>query len=759
MDKKQEAFLQELLNDFKIEATEHHQAIINGLIELEKNPSSPAGKQLIETIFREIHSLKGASRAVNQLEIGRLCQSVENVFHKAKEGNLILASAHFDILYQSVEIMNVMLTEIEAKEKSISANSLSQTMKRLDMVVLDQIIQKPAPSAPPAIPDLSPGQMTQEVFEKPLTAGPSENFSASVPEKVAEPLPLPDLPKASSEETLPERVANSSPLPDLPKTSSKDTVRISTSKLGTLLREAEEFISVKATLAYYIREIKKHQNRELSAITREMVQFHHSLSRMIDDLLLDIKTTLLYPFSTLLDIVPKIVRDLGKEYEKEINLTIRGGEIEIDRRILEEIKDPLIHLIRNCIDHGLETPEIRKKSGKKPSGELEVTITQDSGRSVVLSIRDDGAGIDREKVIQSAVKSGTITRESADRMTDTEVFSLILKSGVSTSQFITDISGRGLGMAIVAEKVSKLGGSMTISSIPSQGTTFTILLPVTISNFRGVLVQVNDQFFILPTVAVERAVRIHKHEINHVESKQVIVINNESIALVRLGDVLGIQQGNATKAEGIPVPVLIVNWGEKRVAFSVDKVFGEQEGMVKSMGPQLIHVRNIAGVTILGDGQVIPILNISELMDSAVRVETSLWAGETAADDETAVQHQHYILVAEDSITLRSLLKNILESAGYRVKTAVDGMEAFLFLKNEVFDLVVSDVEMPRLNGFDLTVRIRGDKSLAEIPVILVTALDSPDDRQRGMESGANAYIVKGSFEQSNLIEIIHRLI
>ncbi|MFA5727505.1 MAG: response regulator, partial [Saccharofermentanaceae bacterium] len=703
----------ELINDFKVEAAEQHQTIINGLVALEKGPPTAAFQQLVETTFREIHSMKGAARAVNQTEIGRLCQGMESVFHQVKSGDLALTSVHFDALYQATDLLAVMLAEIDKKEKSFGANTLAQMMKRLDALTSGEI--PPKPMEFPALP---------RVQDQPKT------------EKQNQPVPKPvvAVPPAA------------------------DTVRIATAKLGTLLHEAEEFISVKATLGYYIQEIQKQQNQRLSGIIREMKQFHHALSRMVDDLLLDIKTTLLYPFSTLLDIFPKIVRDLGKEYKKEINLTIQGGEIEIDRRILEEIKDPLIHIIRNCIDHGLETPEIRKEAGKAPSGILEMIVKKDTGRHVILTIRDDGTGIDRKKVLQSALKMGIVTSESAERMTDQEVFSLIFRSGISTSQFITDISGRGLGMAIVAEKISKLGGDIATSSIPGQGAAFTITLPVTISNFRGILVQISEQFFIIPTTSVERAIRIRKKGIRSVETSPMISLNDESIALVRLGDVLGIPPLKSKTTEDLPVPVLILSLAPKKIAFIVDYIHGEQEGMVKDMGPQLIHVRNISGITVLGSGQIIPILNIPELMDSATHA-FSPGAEQQPAYTESLSDHQKYILVAEDSITLRILLKNILESSGYMVKTAVDGMEAFQFLKNEVFDLVVSDVEMPRMNGFDLTSRIRNDKTLSETPVILVTALDSPEDRQKGIESGADAYIIKGNFEQSNLLDTIHRLI
>ncbi len=731
MDRKQEAFLLELISDFKIEGAEHHKVIINGLLKLEKYPPEEMMKPLIETVFREVHSLKGAARAVNQTDIERLCQTIEGVFHLAKQGKLTFTTPMFDILYKAVDILGVMLLEVEQKEKRIGANILLQLMKRIEAM---QRVEE----TPPEV-------------EEVVSSGSSDVVQNPTPEPVPEQIPSPPLSDQATNNAEVNEITDS-PV-------SGDTVRISTSKLGILLREAEEFISVKASLGFYIREIQKIHNPELVPLVKDMDRFHRSMSRMVDDLLLDIKTTLLYPFSSLLGIVPKIVRDLGKSHNKEVNLSISGSEIEIDRRILEEIKDPLIHLIRNSIDHGIERPENRKQAGKSPAGILDITVRQVSGREVELHIHDDGAGVDKEKVIQSAIKTGVITSDIASKMTDTEVFSMIFRSGVSTSPFITDISGRGLGMAIVAEKVSKLGGSIELISSPDKGTTFIITLPVTLSTFRGILVKVSNQLFIIPTTAVERAVRVNLQQIKSVESKYIITQNNESFALVRLGDVLGIAQVKIKKEDGGLKPVLILTIAQKRIAFMVDEVIGEHEGMVKNLGPQLIHVRNIAGATVLGDGRVIPILNIQELMESATHISYTINPGESGIEQENPDTNHKRILVAEDSITLRSLLRNIIESSGYQVKTAVDGMEAFQFLKNESFDLVVSDVEMPRMNGFDLTARIRSDKTLEETPVILVTALDSADDRQRGMESGANAYIIKGSFEQSNLIETIHRLL
>ena len=339
--------------------------------------------------------------------------------------------------------------------------------------------------------------------------------------------------------------------------------------------------------------------------------------------------------------------------------------------------------------------------------------------------------------------------------------SLILQSGVSTSSIITDLSGRGLGLAIVREKAEKLGGVVSVETRAGVGTTFRLLLPMTLATFRGVLVQEREQTFVLPTLNVERVLRAKQDTIKTVENRETIEVAGRVLPLVKLGDVLGLQSHGKTdraaragSAATDYLAVAVLTFGDKRIAFQVDEVLDEQQVMVKALGPQLRRARNIAGATILGSGRVAPVLNVPDLMKSAVRSA----APARAAAEETPTTGGH-VLVAEDSITARTLLKSILQAAGYSVTTAVDGADAFAQVRGGDFDLVVSDVDMPRMSGFELTEKIRSDKKLGELPVVLVTALESREDRERGVDAGANAYIVKSSFDQSNLLEVVRRLI
>jgi two-component system chemotaxis sensor kinase CheA len=477
---------------------------------------------------------------------------------------------------------------------------------------------------------------------------------------------------------------------------------------------------------------------------------------MADNILEDLKKVFMTPVSSLLETLPKLVRDLSHDLTKEVDLVIEGGEIEISRRILEQLKDPLIHIIRNSIDHGIESVEGRTKARKPARAILRVTVSQVDSNNVAISISDDGSGIDVRRVIEAAINHGLLSADGAARMNREEALSLIFESDLSTSPIISDLSGRGLGLAIVREKVEKLGGSVAVETDEGRGTTFRLLLPVTLASFRGILVRAAGRLFIAPTSNVERAIRIKASDIKSVENRETIVLSGRSVSLVRLADLLSLPQTQAPAEESVFIQLLVLGAGDRRIALGVDEVLNEQEVLVKGLGAHLKRVPNISAATVLGSGKLAPILNVDDLLKSAARMGSPLRAVAQAGEGE---RRKKSILIAEDSITSRMLLRNILESAGYDVKTAMDGVDAFTTLTNETFDLLVSDIEMPRMNGLDLTSKIRGDKNLAGLPVVLVTSLGSREDREHGIDVGANAYIVKSSFDQSNLLEVVRRLV
>jgi len=513
------------------------------------------------------------------------------------------------------------------------------------------------------------------------------------------------------------------------------------------------------TAASELLESEMLYTRALEISLRKLAGAAHqdalSLAVVGDRLLDDTKKALLLPCSFLLGALPTVARDLARDQGKEADLVVSGEDIEVNRRILEELKDPLLHLLRNCIDHGIEKPDVRREMGKPDRGSVTITVKPVEGNRVEFIVADDGSGIDADRVRTAAVSLELIAADQATLLAEAEVNGLIFRSGLSTSPIITDLSGRGLGLAIVREKVEKLGGTITVTSTPGAGTVFRMLVPSSLATFRGVFVEVAGRRFVIPTTSVVRVGRSAPDGIKTVENRQTLTLGERAVSLVRLRDVLEFP-GPDRRNDGTGRPFVLVRVADRQVAFLVDEVQGEQEVMVRSLGQQLTRVRNLAGAAISGSGAAVPILNVVDLVESASAAGAP---GPIDTGHDTTPERRARLLVAEDSITARTLLKTILEGAGYEVVASVDGLDALTRLKTEPFDLLVSDVDMPRLNGFELTSRIRADKKLVDLPVVLVTALASQKDREYGIEVGANAYIVKNDFDQGNLLEIIQRLL
>jgi two-component system chemotaxis sensor kinase CheA len=750
MSIKKDEFLKQLRATFKVEAAEHLQAIAAGLLKLEQTPAPEAQSKIVETVFRAAHSLKGAARAVDFTQIESLCQFLEDVFAGWKRQESAPSLTVFDTLHRALDAITAVMSTPEATRGA------------------------PAPAA-------------RSSFDQPVR------------------YPEVSLP-ASAEVVPPAPVTEQKDFP------SEETVRIAVAGLDARLVEAEEMLTVKLTTGQRVEDLRelahcfepwrnewaaiepqaralrqaidrpapdradqppglaqlvefldwnldhfKSLESKVAALTRTAEHDHYAIGKLADDLLEHSKKLLLLPFATISASFPKLVRDLSRDQGKEADLTIQGDEIEIDKRILEEMKDPLIHLLRNCVDHGIESHGERTQRGKLPRATITLAVSQISGNKVRLIVSDDGGGIDTGKLKASAVKNGLISAEEAARLDESEAQALIFQSEVSTSPIITQLSGRGLGLAIVREKAEKLGGEVSVESRPGLGTAFCIVMPATRATFRGILVEAAGRLLVVPTAQVERVARARSDDIRTVEGRETLSFDGRAVSMVQLADALELPSVERQATPRAGAPVIVLGSGEQRIAFAVDAVLDEREVLVKPLVKPLSRVRNVAAATVLGSGQVVPILNVADLLKSARKVTGT--PARAAAGAVPIQAETRTILVAEDSITSRMLLKGILESAGYNVKIAVDGMEAFTLLRTEKFDLVVSDVEMPRLNGFDLTARIRADKKLAELPVVLVTALETREDRERGIDAGANAYLVKSSFDQSNLLEAVRRLI
>jgi two-component system chemotaxis sensor kinase CheA len=760
MDKKKEGFLARLRETFRVEASEHLEAITAGLLAIERASDAECAS-IVECVFREAHSLKGAARSVNLAGVEALCLELESIFAAMKREELTLSMEMLDAIHPALGVLATLCGSPGAPPSPEGKEREEQALGALKRIVRGTVDKR---------------------AETPAVAVASQPRVLS-----AQAAPAAAVPPAPPDSPAPQTVT---------ATAAPDTIRVSTQKLGAILLEAEELVGAKiagggraaelralatdlanwnqrrvnqaarhrrghegTTAASELLESEMLYTRTLENSLRKLAGSTHqdalALAAITDRLLEDTKKVLLLPCSYLLGALPSVVRDLAREQGKEADLLVNGEDIEIDRRVLDELKDPLIHLLRNCVDHGIEKPDARRELGKTTRGSVTITAKPVEGNRVELTVADDGSGIDAGKVRKAAVRLGLIDADEAARLTGADVTGLIFHSGLSTSPIITELSGRGLGLAIVREKVEKLGGTITVTSTPGAGATFRMLVPLSLATFRGVLVDVAGRRFVIPTASVVRVSRVKPDEIKTVENRQTITLGERAVSLVRLRDVLELS-GPDGRGNGAPRPVVLVRAADRQVAFLVDEVQGEQEVMVKSLGRQLARVRNIAGASISGSGAVIPILNVVDLVESA---STAGAPGPVDAVQDTAPERRGRLLIVEDSITARTLLKSILEGAGYEVEATVDGMDALTRLKTEPFDLLVSDVDMPRMNGFELTAKIRADKKLGELPVVLVTALGSQKDREYGIEVGANAYIVKSDFDQSNLLEIIRRLL
>lgn len=709
---RNEDFLRQLRATFRVEAAEHLQAMAEGLEQLAASPDAQARAPLIESIFRAAHSLKGAARAADFTDIESLCQSLETLFSSWKRGASSPTPATLDSARLALDRMNSALA-VQAPAPARSA---------------------PAAQTPPPPAVTSVDTDTVRVSVRALD------------ERLLE-----------AEELLAAKIAAAQRTVDLEELSSlfegwrKEWQRVQPE--ARALRRAND--SSLADFFEWNQEWLRALEARVASLRRAAGQDQLSVAKLVDDLLENAKRMLMLPLGTLSSLLRKVVRDLARELGKDTELVLRGEETCVDKRILEEMKDPLVHLLRNCLDHGIEPAPARASSGKPARATIVVAMSQVNGNQVEISVSDDGAGIDVERVRAQAVARGVVSATAAQSLEDDAVRSLIFEADLSTSAMITQLSGRGLGLAIVREKAEKLGGKVAVESRRGSGTTIRMTLPLTLTTFRGVLVESARRTFVVPTAQVERVMRFRQSEVQTVEGRETLAHNGRALALTHLADVLELPAPPPTLKESAARPALILGSGTERIAFAVDAVLDEREVLVKRLRKPLQKVRNIAGATVLGSGQVAPILDVTQLIKSARRAPLKRAVATAALATDRLPRR---VLVAEDSITSRMLLKGILESAGYEVKTAVDGLEAFTMLRSETFDVLVSDVEMPRLNGFDLTARLRADPALAELPVILVTALASREDRERGIDVGANAYLVKSDLDQSDLFEALRRL-
>lgn len=745
MNNQDKEFEKRLLLTFRIEAEEYIRDVSAGLIELGEGLTGNRYSAAVERLFRDLHSLKGAARSIGQREIEGLCQPMESVFSGLKRNSIAVTPGLLDLLHVAVNALNQLLAASDNTSVAPDKKTINTILSGLNEVANRK-------------PDISVAVPETIVISEPLQPiHPPRPLEASVriPSTRLDPLLV------QAEELIISKIAYGQRVTD---TEDIETI-LSACNDEIIKWKAWHVLNHDTKEPEFLSRITGHMislTNLVDSLKRNLLKGHHDLGRLVDDHLDGMKELLMMPVSNMSEGFPKLIRDLARDQGKEVSLIIKGAEVEIDKRILDELKDPMIHLLRNAVDHAMQQPKERNASGKPNQGAISISFTTLENHQLEILVSDDGKGIDTEKLLAKIARAGFVQAEEAKTLTAASIHSYIFSSGVSTTDVITDLSGRGLGLAIAREKVEKSGGTISVESRKGEGTTFRITMPLTLTTFRGILLRSGGQLFMMPATYVESITRIPGEKRVTVENRNAIIYGGKHLSVANLSEILGLQTpgqtGSLPENEFLSRGDLfaILRFADFSIACQIDEVLSEQQFLLKSLGPQLRRVRNIAGATILGTGEVVPVLNVADLVKTAMKPVTEMAAEQKGKQKESV---EKKILVAEDSITSRMLFKNILESSGFTVNTAVDGMDAWVKAREGNFDLIISDVDMPRMNGFEFARKIRADKKLSEIPFILVTSLISREDREQGIEAGANAYIVKSSFEQSNLLSAVKKLI
>jgi len=536
----------------------------------------------------------------------------------------------------------------------------------------------------------------------------------------------------------------------------REEIRVETDRLDRLVVLAENLLTPKLAAAEHVtrameivealRELRERRAppEELRAVEARARQLAvtlrtdaRTLRTTVDDLYDELLRVRLTPASTMLEGFPRMVRDLCRITGKEVVWHSSGGQLEIDRKVLALVKDPLIHMVRNAVDHGIEPPDVRAAAGKPRRGRITVTVAPVEGGRVSIEVADDGRGFALDALRDAAVRSRLAAAADVAALSDAEVAELAFNAGVSTTPVVTTISGHGRGLAIVREAIERIEGRVSTRSTPGVGTVIRLELPASIVTYRALLVAAAGERYLIPVDAIERATHFSRRD--------------ETLPNAHLRDVLGLTPRADGDDEPRDLPALVLRSGERRGVLVVDEVIAEHEVVVKDLRPPLRRVRNVLAAGLLGTGDLVLVLRPLDVVQ-ALRT-TRRREAVVAPPAPRALR----LLVVDDSVTTRTMECSMFESAGYAVRGATDGIDAWDILQTETFDVVVSDVDMPRMDGFELCVRIRAHPELASLPIVLVTARETHEDEERGLRAGANAYVLKSGFDQSTLLEIVQR--
>jgi two-component system chemotaxis sensor kinase CheA len=681
---------------FRMESGERLANLDRGLLDLEKTPDD---QDLLENLFRETHSLKGAARMLGLSRVEEIAHGMESQLNAARRADHPLTA-------EGIDTLNAELGKLRQE--------------------IDRILSPPAVAPTP-----------------PMEAPPPPT-----------PRPAPPEPAAGKPFQI-------------------ETVRMETEKLDDLLTLTGELgilrsrsLHRQALMAQVLdqwAQVERGRRGEDEAFDRlgellrtardnlqeDAARFDSTLSGLQER----IQSARLLPLATVFNLFPRMVRDLARDQGKQIELVLEGADITLDKRILEEVKDPLMHLLRNAVDHGIEPPAERTGRGKPPAGTIRLSAAR-SGPSVTLIIRDDGRGLDLEAIRRTAREQGVADGDALAAMTPEQLHRLVFTPGFSTASRVTELSGRGVGLDVVSANIEGLKGTVGLDSLPGRSTTVTLKLPISLTTLRVSLMRAAGRSFGLPLESIQTLRRLSRDAFYTLEGRATVDIDSQPLLAPALARLLELPEKVPDPAGTVACAVIQAE--DRRLGLQVDEILGEEEVLPRPLGPPLKRVRNVLGLATLASGEICPILNPADLLRSAARLAAGpIRMAPPPAEDKPGAA----ILLVEDSALVRAMEKRIIEDAGYEVVTAVDGLDGLEKLGSRAFAGVVSDIQMPHLDGLGLTARIRKEPRYRDLPIILVSALDSEEDRRRGLEVGASAYLPKPTFDQRALADILKRLI
>jgi two-component system chemotaxis sensor kinase CheA len=676
-------------------------------------------------------------------DVAEITHQLEDLFVAAKQRPLLDAEA-FDVVFAAVDQVSARVEQLaRGVMEPIEVGDICANLAALLEVGTDDRTERASAngaslgpgSEPPAAPDSDP--------RTPRPRRPEVRQSLRVPIEKLEQLA----------HLAPEMVVQS--LKAFERHTELRRLERALSRLRDRLREAR--LAPEAANIDRGAQLVEHADA-LDSITRRMREFlvafsddRARLNLITEELRQNVIELTMLPVASVFDAFPRALRDLARTFDKEIELTIRGRETELDKKIIDQIAEPLIHLIRNAVDHGIETPSDREGAGKPRAGQLVLSAEQ-QGNRILVTLKDDGCGIDPQTIRRTAIDRRIASAGEIDRWSQEQLYDLIFQPGFSTRSSATGVSGRGVGMDVVKVVVERLGGTVRVHSEVGKGTAVTLNLPLSLALLRVVLLEAGEELFAMPTASVRRILNVGAGDIGQLQQGLVAEIDGETVQLTQLSTMLNVPAAVPSARQ----TVIVAEGSDGRFGVLVEAVHEEQELVFKELRGPLRNQKTFTGAALLGNGDIVPILDVNALFELAARTPSS---DTVPLTERRAAPRVWRVLVVDDSLVAAELQKNILVAAGYESEIASDGVEALECLRQKEWDLVLADVDMPRMDGFELTGCIRADDAFRDMPVIIVTSRDTADDRRRGFEVGADAYMLKREFDQTQLLDTVRRLV